>query len=185
MEVMEAIMKRRSIRAYQPKPVSQEILNKIMEAGRLAPSWANTQTWRFVVVRNERTKNELADAASPSGSRNNVVMKQAPVVIAACAELNKAGFREGKAVTDKEGSWYMFDVALALQNMVLEAEELGLGTLYIGAFDAPKAAAVLGVPEGYACVALLPLGYAAEQPEARPRKQLYEIVFREKFGQSL
>lgn len=180
---MEAITKRRSIRAYQPKPVDHIVLDKILEAGRLAPSWANTQTWRFIVVRNEQVKTELADAANPAGSRNNVVMKQAPVLIAACAELNKAGFREGKAVTDKEGAWFMFDVALALQNMVLEAEELGLGTLYIGAFDAKKAAAVLGVPEGYACVALLPLGYAAEQPEARPRKQLSEIVFNEKFGQ--
>ena len=184
MEVMEAITKRRSIRAYQPKPVDHKVLDKILEAGRLAPSWANTQTWRFIVVRNEQVKTELADAANPTGSRNNVVMKQAPVLIAACAELNKAGFREGKAVTDKEGAWFMFDVALALQNMVLEAEELGLGTLYIGAFDAKKAAAVLGVPEGYACVALLPLGYAAEQPEARPCKQLSEIMFREKFGQS-
>jgi nitroreductase len=184
MDVMQAITKRRSIRAYQPKPVSQDILNKILESGRLAPSWANTQTWRFVVVRSEKAKTELADAANPSGSRNNLVMKQAPVVIAACAELNRAGFREGKAVTDKEGAWYMFDVALALQNMVLEAEELGIGTLYIGAFDAKKAAAVLGVPEGHVCVALLPLGYAAEQPEARPRKQFSEIVFNEKFGQA-
>ena len=183
MEVMEAITKRRSIRAYQSKPVDHNTLSKIMEAGRLAPSWANTQTWRFIVVHNETNKTELADAANPAGSRNNLVMKQAPVVIAACAELNRAGFREGKAVTDKEGYWFMFDVALALQNMVLEAEELGLGTLYIGAFDAKKAAAVLKVPEGYACVALLPLGYAAEQPEARPRKQIHEIVFRETFGQ--
>jgi len=78
----------------------------------------------------------------------------------------------------------MFDAALALQNMVLEAEELGIGTLYIGAFDAKKVASVLGLPEGYACVALLPLGYAAEQPEARPRKQLSEIVFFDKFSRT-
>ena len=77
----------------------------------------------------------------------------------------------------------MFDVALALENMVLEAEELGIGTLYIGAFDAKKAGTVLSLPEGYVCVALLPLGYAAEQPDARPRKQLSEIAFNDKFGQ--
>jgi nitroreductase len=183
MEVMEAVRKRRSIRAYQPTPVEQDSLDKILEAGCLAPSWANTQTWRFIVVRNVKAKTDLADAANPPGSRNNVVMKQAPVVIAACAELNRAGFREGKAVTDKEGYWFMFDVALALENMVLEAEELGVGTLYIGAFDAKKAGNVLSIPEGYVCVALLPLGYAAEQPEARLRKQLSEIVFYDKFGQ--
>jgi len=183
VEVMEAIRKRRSIRAYKPTPVDQKTLDMILEAGRLAPSWANTQTWRFVVVRDSKAKAELADNASNPGSRNNTVLKQAPVVIAACAELNRAGIREGKPVTDKEGYWYMFDSGLALQNMVLEAQELGIGTLYIGAFDAKKAGVVLGVPEGYACVALLPLGYADEQPEARTRKALSEIVFSEKFGQ--
>ena len=76
----------------------------------------------------------------------------------------------------------MFDVALALENMVLAAQELGIGTLYIGAFDANKAGSVLGVPEGYTCVILLPLGYPNEQPEARQRKELSEIVFKNKFG---
>ena len=76
----------------------------------------------------------------------------------------------------------MFDAALALENMVLEAQELGLGTLYIGAFDAKKAGSVLGVPEGYSCVILLPLGYPDEQPEARQRKEISEIVFKNKFG---
>ena len=182
MEVMEAIRKRRSIRTYKSTPIDQKSLDTILEAGRLAPSWANTQTWRFVVVRDTKVKAELADKANAPGSRNNTVLKQAPVVIAACAELNRAGIREGKAVTDKEGYWFMFDSGLALQNMVLEAEELGIGTLYIGAFDAKKAASFLGVPAGYACVALLPLGYADEQPEARPRKSISEIVFNDKFG---
>jgi nitroreductase len=183
MEVMDAIKKRRSIRAYKSTPVDQTALDAILEAGRLAPSWANTQTWRFVVVRDPKMKTELADNANQPGSRNNNVMKQAPVVIAACAELNRAGFREGKPVTDKDGSWFMFDLGIAMQNMVLEAQELGIGTLYIGAFDAKKAGAAIGVPDGYACVALMPLGYPDEQPEARPRKALSEIAFNEKFGQ--
>ena len=76
----------------------------------------------------------------------------------------------------------MFDAGLALENMVLEAQELGIGTLYIGAFDAKRAGNVLGVPEGYSCVILLPLGYPNEQPEARPRKEISEIVFKNKFG---
>lgn len=183
MDVFDAIKRRRSIRAYKATPVDQETLDRILEAGRLAPSWANTQTWRLIVVRDPVAKANLADAASLPGSRNNNVMKQAPVVIAACAELNRAGIREGKAVTDKEGYWFMFDSAIALQNMVLEAEELGIGTLYIGAFDAGKAATALGVPEGYACVALLPLGHADEVPDARPRKAISEIVFSDRFGQ--
>ena len=183
MEVFEAIKNRRSIRAYKAKPVAKEDLDKILEAGRLAPSWANTQSWRFVVVQDEKIKAGLADAAAAPVSRNNRVIKQAPVVIAACAELGKAGFRDGKPMTDKEGYWYMFDAGITMQNMVLEAMELGIGTLFIGAFDSKKAGAFLSVPEGYTCVALLPLGYADEAPEARARKDIGEIVFREKFGQ--
>ncbi len=182
MDVMEAIKKRRSIRAYKSTPIDQKTLNTILEAGRLAPSWANTQSWRFVVIQDESVKTQLADNATAPGSRNNGYLKQAPVVIAACAELNKAGYRGGQPTTDKEGYWFMFDVALALENMVLEAQELGIGTLYIGAFDAKKAGSVLGVPEGYACVILLPLGHPNEQPEARPRKEISEIVFKDKFG---
>ena len=182
MDVKEAIKSRRSIRAFKSTPIDQKTLDTILEAGRLAPSWANTQTWRFVIVQDDNVKNQLADNACPPDSRNNQVLKQAPVVIATCSELNKAGFREGKPSTDKEGYWFMFDAALALENMVLEAQELGIGTLYIGAFDAKGAAKVLDVPEGYACVLLLPIGYADEQPEARTRKDISEIVFKNKFG---
>ncbi len=182
MDVLEAIKKRRSIRSFKSTPINQETLDAILEAGRLAPSWGNTQTWRFVIIQDNKVKTQLADDATPLGSRNNVVLKQAPAVIAACAELKRAGWREGKPTTDKEGYWFMFDAALALENMVLEAQELGIGTLYIGAFDAKKAGSVLGVPEGYSCVVLLPLGYPDEQPEARPRKDISEIVFKNKFG---
>ena len=182
MDVLEAIKKRRSIRVFKSTPIDQKTLGTILEAGRLAPSWANTQTWRLVVIQDNGIKTQLANSATAPGSRNNGVIKQAPVVIAACAELDKAGCRDGKPFTDKEGYWFMFDAALALQNMVLEAQELGIGTLYMGAFDAKKAGEVLGVPDGYSCVALLPLGYPDEQPEARPRKELSEIIFKDKFG---
>lgn len=182
MDVFDAIKNRRSIRAFKSTPVDPKTLDTILEAGRLAPSWGNTQTWRFVVIQDNTVKEQLADSATPPGSRNNRVLKQAPVVIVACAKLNRAGWREGKPTTDKEGYWFMFDAGLALENMVLEAQELGIGTLYIGAFDAKKAASVLDVPEGYACVVLLPLGYPDEQPEAKPRKEISEIIFKNKFG---
>ena len=182
MDVLEAIKKRRSIRSFKSTPIDQQTIDSILEAGRLAPSWGNTQTWRFVIIQDNKVKTQLADSATPLGSRNNSVLKEAPVVIAACAEMNRAGFREGKPTTDKEGYWFLFDAALALENIVLEAQELGIGTLYIGAFDAKKAGSVLGVPEGYSCVILLPLGYPNEHPEPRQRKNISEIVFKNKFG---
>ncbi|MBI3931290.1 MAG: nitroreductase family protein, partial [Chloroflexi bacterium] len=109
-------------------------------------------------------------------------IKNAPVVIVACAELGKSGgFREGKPSTDK-GDWFMFDVALAMQNLVLTATSLGLGTVHVGLFDALQAAAILGVPHGFCVVEMTPLGYPDQVRDPRPRKTLSEIVFYDKFG---
>jgi len=105
----------------------------------------------------------------------------APVVIVACAELGKAGYIGGKLSSDK-GDWFMFDVAIAMQNLVLTAQSLGLGTVYIGWFNEAKASQVLEIPEGACVVAMTPLGYPDQQRNPTPRKGLDEIVFHEKFG---
>ena len=108
-------------------------------------------------------------------------IRQAPVVIVACAELGKSGYYKGEPATDK-GDWFMFDVAIAMQNLVLAAHSLGLGTVYLGRFDAKKAAGVLGVPEGFCVVSMTPLGYPDQEPKTRPRKELSEIVFYDRYG---
>ncbi len=182
MDVLEAINKRKSVRVYKSTPVDDATLNIVLEAARQAPSWSNTQCWRFVIIRDEKTRGELADTAVWANNRGIECTRKAPVLIVACAEVGRAGFREGKAVTNKGVYWYMFDVALAMQNLVLAAEALGLGTVYLGAFDAEKAGAIIGLPEGYQVVAMTPLGYPDEQPVGRPRKEFSEIVFYEKFG---
>jgi len=182
MDVLEAIKKRKSIRAYKNNPVDDKTLSAVLEAARLAPSWGNTQTWRLIVVQDEGIRDKLIETSLIAGNRGFQACRQAPITIVACAETNKAGYRDGQPVTDKEGYWFMFDVALAMQNLVLTAESLGLGTVYIGAFDARKAEEILDVPEGFRVVAVTPLGYPDEQPEARPRKELSEIVFYNQFG---
>jgi len=182
MDVMEAIGKRRSIRRYKTTPLDDKTLDTILEAGRLAPSWSNSQTWRFIVVTDSSIKTQLAETAIRPSNPGTKAVKMAPVVIAACAELNKAGFRDGAPSTDKGGYWYMFDVGLALENMALAACSFNLGTLFIGAMDAKKAEIILGVPEGYAFVILMTLGYPDEQPEARPRKAPTQTVFEDRFG---
>jgi len=182
MDVLEVIKKRRTIRAYKPTSIDRKILDTILDAGRLAPSWGNTQTWRWVVVQDKSIKNQLAEGVLRPGNRGTDAVKTAPVVIAACAELEKAGFRDGAPSTNKEGYWYMFDAGLALENMVLTAESFGLGTLFIGGMDAKKAESLLGVPQGFCCVILMVLGYPDEKPEARPRKALSEFVFKNRFG---
>jgi nitroreductase len=188
MEVLEAIKSRRSIRKYKTTPVDDRTIETVLEAARWAPSWHNTQCRRFVVVRNPDIKNKLADtvtAVAPDiPNRAAEAIRNTPVAIVACAELGRSGFsaREPrKPVTDK-GDWYMFDTALAMQNLTLAAHSLGLGTVHTGAFDAKKVAQILGVPEGFYVVSMTPLGYPDEEPPVRPRKELAEIVFYDRFG---
>lgn len=183
MELKQAVTGRRSIRKYKSTPISHEQVEALLEAARQAPSWANTQCARFVVVRDGQTKNKLAETLTQRNPATDAV-KTAPVVIVACAELNKAGYYRGEPQTDKGDYWFMFDVALALQNLTLAAYELGMGTVHVGLFDAQKAAQVMGIPKGAVVVELMPLGYPDEQPAPRPRKELPEIVFYEKYGQT-
>jgi len=181
MEVMETIKTRRSIRKYKTTPVDDKTVAQVLEAARWAPSWANTQCWRFIVVRDSNIKMELASTLRETNPALEAV-RNAPVVIVACAELGKAGCYHGEPATDKGDYWYMFDVALAMQNLILAAHSLGLGTVHIGFFDAKKAASILEVPDGFCVVEMTPLGYPDQAPEARPRKELSEIVSYESYG---
>lgn len=192
MELFEAINTRRSIRRYTADPVDDDKVNKILEAGRWAPSWANTQCWRFVVVRDPEIKVRIGQTLrgvkiegksvdNPATKAINTV----PVLIVVCAEMNKSGCKPGDPasrdfVTDK-GDWFMFDTALAVQNMVLAAHGLGLATVIMGSFDAPKVEEILGIPEGYRVVVLLPLGVPAWEGKAPPRKTLDEIVVHDRW----
>ncbi len=186
MDLMQAILDRRSIRKFKPDPVSDEDLSKVLEAARWAPSWANTQVWCFVIVHDYDTRDRLAKAtiSKAPGKENGAApaLRQAPIVVVACAELGRSGCFDGVPYTDKN-EWFMFDVALALNNLTLMAHALGLGTVHIGLFDAVKAADIVGVPEGYAVVEILPLGHPDETPAPRTRKSVDEFVYYEKFGE--
>jgi nitroreductase len=187
MDVLEAIRGRRSIRKFKPAPVSQEDLNTVLEAARWAPSWANSQCWRFVVVTQQELKDRIAQSfRSRDPTRENrgaVAVRTAPLTIVACAERKKAGFLlDGTPLTVK-GDWNMYDAALAMQNLVLTAYSMGLGTVHIGLFDHKKVEEILAVPEGIEVIAMTPLGYPDEAPESRPRKELEEIVFRNRYNQ--
>ena len=186
MEVIEAIKSRRSIRRYKPDPVTEEDLRVVLEAAHWAPSWHNTQCWRFIIVRDPAVKDKLAGSLRYTKGENpsTQAIKNAPVVIVACAELGKSGYGKGEPptlATDK-GDWFMFDIALAMQNLVLAAHSLGLGTVHVGFFDAEEAAEVLGLPEGVVCVEMTPLGYPDEEPAPRPRKELSDLLFYNRYG---
>ncbi|MCK4850501.1 MAG: nitroreductase family protein [Phycisphaerae bacterium] len=169
MNVMEAIKTRRSVRSYQDKPVEPEKLQQVLEAARLAPS-ASNQDWKFIVVQDTGTRQALAKAC-----HNQAFIGQAPVVIAACSTNPSQLMPSGQSTA-------AVDLAIAVDHMTLAAVELGLGTCWIGAFDAPAVGKLLDVPDDCAVVHVLPLGYPAESPPARPRKSASEIVCNEKFS---
>lgn len=181
MDLMQAIKGRRSVRRYKPDNLSDEAVEMVLEAARWAPSWANTQCWSFVVVRDPQMRDKLAATVKPETNRAAAAIREAPVAIVACAEKRRAGYYKGEVCTDK-GDWFMFDVALAMQNLVLAAYAAGLGTVHVGRFDAQEAARVLELPDNIVVVEMTPLGYPNEEPIAPRRKELGDIVFKEKYG---
>ena len=190
MDVMQAITDRRSIRKFRDEPVTDEALNTVLEAIRQAPSWSNTQCWRIIVVRDKETRAKLSDALIDlkMGAKNPATdaVKNAPVVIAACAERNRSGYYKGgdnqKVLAPDIGEWwFMFDMGVAMQNAALAAQALGLGTVHVGLLDAGKVASILNVPDNLIAVELMPVGWPDEQPSARPRKEKNEIIFMERY----
>ncbi len=170
MDVAKAIASRRSVRKYQPKPIEDEKLRLILEAGRLAPSARNMQEWKFVIVTDPETKKKLVPAA-----RNQQFLAQAAVVIAACAV-------ETNHVMTCGQQCYPIDLAIAVDHMTLKACEEGIGSCWIGAFYEDQVKQVLCIPDQVRIVSLLALGYPAENPPARPRKPLDDIVSYERWS---
>jgi nitroreductase len=179
MELMEAIKGRRSIRKYKTDPVPEETLQKIMEAVRWAPSWANTQCWEVIVVKDPKIKSELATAL-PNTNPALSSMTGTPVIIVLCGKKGISGFKKGQATTVK-GDWLLFDTGIAMQTLCLTAHSLGLGTVVVGSFDHKKAEEILGVPQNAEVVAMTPLGYPATEGTAPKRKEIAEFVFNDKY----
>ncbi len=164
MDVMDAIRRRRSIRSYEDRPIEEEKLAAVLEAGRLAPSACNRQEWRYLVVRDPELRAGLVEAAN-----GQAFVGEAPVVLVACAETDGHKMACGEPC-------YPIDVAISLDHISLKAVEEGLGTCWIGAFNQAAVKKLLGIPEDIRVVELMPLGYPADEPAARPRLELDEIV---------
>ena len=179
-EFVEIVKTRRSIRKYEDRNVPSETLNTILEAVRWSPSWANTQCWEIVVVRDPAVKQQLQATLPPKGNPAAGAMLQAPVVLALCGRLKSSGYYKDQAPT-KFGDWFMFDLGIACQTICLTAHALGLGTVVVGLFDHDRASAVLKVPEGYELVAMIPLGFPAKVSSAPNRRETAEFTHQDTF----
>ncbi len=179
MDLMEAIRGRRSIRKYRADLVPEEVFRTLMEAVRWSPSWANTQCWEVIVVKDPKIKSELTTAL-PKTNPALSSMTEAPLILVLCGKKGISGFKKGEAATVK-GDWLMFDTGIAMQTLCLTAHSLGLGTVVIGSFDHKKAEEILGVPQNVEVVAITPLGYPAAEGITPKRKESSEFVFYEKY----
>ncbi len=164
MEFWELISKRYSVRAYKPDPVEEEKLQRVLEAARLAPTAANRQPFQLVVIHTAGREAELQRIYQRGW------FTDAPLILCACAIPAEGWVRmDGKPYTD-------VDVAIAMDHLILTATTLGLGTCWIAAFDPKAAREVLGLPDEVEPVVFTPLGYPADQPRAKKRKPLSELV---------
>ncbi|MDD5603157.1 MAG: nitroreductase family protein [Eubacteriales bacterium] len=164
MDVYEAIKTRRSIRKYSSRPLEDEKLEKVLDAGRLSPSASNRQAWKFIAVRDKEKIIQMVEACN-----GQAFIAQAPAILVCCG-------------TDPEGIMscgqprHTIDLSIATAYMILEAHELGLGTCWLGSFNEAKVKELLEIPENVRPVAVTPLGYPAERPFPKPRKPLDEVV---------
>lgn len=168
MDVFEAIKKRRSVRKFdQRRQVSQNQIQKLLEAARWAPSAGNLQSHFFYVVRERGVKEELVRAALGQEE-----VGQASVVFVSCADLERSASRYGNRGRDL---YAIQDATIATQNMWVAATEMGLGAVWIGAIDEAEVARVLDIPEALRPIALLAVGYPAESPSAPSRRSIEDI----------
>jgi nitroreductase len=172
LEVYEAIKIRKSVRSYDATPVPDDVLRRILEAGRVAPSANNGQPWHFIVVKSQEKREVLSRRMFAR------FLLESPIVIVGCG--------------DKGARFNVVDVSIAMQQMVLAATAEGLGTCWIGDFDEKIIRELLRVPEKFGVVCLLALGYprenlglAAKLLGTRSGKRIESIVSYEEFGNSL
>jgi nitroreductase len=209
MTVEETIRARRSIRQYDSSaPVPHEDLDRVLEAGRLAPSGINMQPWTFIAVRDPELKARLADEAMLL-EQNTDMCHQAPVLLVCCAKLDahteiadrlrdlaQTGLFDPSAVDELAGryrrsfermadearqEYAATNAAIAMTQMILQATELGYGTCWLGGFSEKRVRRILNVPDTLRVFAITPVGRPAEAPPARRRKPLEEIVVRDRF----
>jgi nitroreductase len=162
MNVNDAIETRRSIRKYKRKILPKEVLDRLLEAARLAPSGMNRQFWELVVVTGQDMKDKLVPACGDQK------------FIGDCSAFIAA-------IDKPEEKWYRVDVTIALSQLSLEAVELGLGTCWIGRYDCQKVKEILAIPSDRVVTACMVVGYPDETPSQKPKKHLSQLVHYEKY----
>ena len=202
MSVFDAIEKRRSVRNYKPDSIPKDVLDRLLNAIRLAPSGGNQQSYKFIVVQEKEIRAKLAAACrwTPGAPKGHTFIAEAPLAIVACSSEKGAISRfyreEGQATLapgrdvpaeiDRSAAGYLnlaeIDAAIAIDHLILAATEEGLGTCWVAALDELAVKKLLSVPEDMRVLVVVPIGYTDSWPEPRPRKPVEEIFCHEKYS---
>lgn len=183
MNLDKAIYNRRSIRAFTDRFVTDGEVEDLIDSARWAPSWANTQSWEFIAVRDPDMKARVVDTFSSTNPARSCSL-QASVLIVVCGWQKKAGYRKGELRT-MHREWFMWDLGMAVQNLSLKAHSMGLGTVVVGSMDHHECGALLNLPDEMTVAAVLPLGEPAVGEVKVPRRrEVGEILHRETYGGS-
>jgi nitroreductase len=186
MDFEQVIFSRHSTRDFLEKDIPEDILAKIIEAGRSAPSFQNKQCWRYIICLDREIIKKLALESGLIG-KVNFFLKQAPLVIVACADPARSGI-----MNDQD--YYLVDTAISFQQMMLTAWNFGIGSCWLAAFDEKKIKDILTIPADIRVVAMSPFGYPREKKAfyskaisffagSKKRLRVNEIVFQNKWGQ--
>jgi nitroreductase len=165
MSALDTIMSRKSVRKYKPEKIPDEVLGKILGAGRYAPSAENKQPWHFIVVTDQAIKEKLSKGIW------NTFVKNTAFTLVGC---NYTG-------TTYARKWSKIDTTIALENMVIAAWSLGIGTCWVGDFKEAEVRKLLHIPKSWKIISLITFGYPDETPITTPRKPVEEIVSYNKF----
>ena len=177
METKDCILSRRSIRTYSDKEISDETIEEIVRTAQFAPSWKNSQTVRYVAIKDEKLKSEIAQNCVYGFEWNTNIINRSKVLMVQVTVNGISGYNpDGTPTTDKGSHWQSFDAGLNAQTLCLSAFNLGIGSVILGIIDETKIKNLLNLGEEYSISTLIPLGYYEDLPQTPTRKPLSEVL---------
>ena len=172
---IDILKDRRSIRKYKTDDISDDHLNQLLEAVQCSQSWGNSQVWELIIIKDPAIKSKIKEIV-PGQNPSSAAVEKAPVLFALCGKTKTSGLINGEPGCIDPVGWMMYDLGLATQNLCNAAHALGIGTVVVGWFDQDKAADILGLPEGYELVTLIPAGYPKQKGNSPKRRKIKDFT---------
>jgi len=177
MDIIEALLERRSVRKFKETPVPREVFEQIVELARYAPSWTNSQTPRYTIIDDKALMEEIANNGVSGFVYNQDALKNSPAVCILSYVTGQSGKLDKYGIeTEETSKWEIFDAGIACQAFTLAAYAKGVATCIFGVIDEVNIKQIINLPEDEEVAALIVCGYELEHPKAPSRKEVSEIL---------